>query len=187
MAKTCCGSSVGVLIEDQEGRLLMIERGWWPLGAAPVAGHVYDAHHDAAQAAVAETEEEVGLTVTGVPTLLWEGRLPNRCASLPADPPGHYWWLYHAQAAGELRPAPGEARGAGWYTPEQVDQMAQATVDHAAAGRSTDTLPADALEAVWVEHLVQVGWISAARDLEAVARLYTTPPPAFWRGGRPTA
>ena len=40
---TCCGTSVGVLITDSDGRLLMIERGWWPRGIAPVAGHVYDA------------------------------------------------------------------------------------------------------------------------------------------------
>ncbi|WP_077688828.1 MULTISPECIES: NUDIX hydrolase [Nocardiopsis] len=138
-AKRCCGTSVGILIEDQADRLLMVTRGWWPKGTAPVAGHVRDAHTSVAEALVAEVQEETGLHVTGS-GLLWEGHLPNLCASLPALPdPGHYWWVAAATAEGTLTPAPGETKGAAWYTRRQVRTMARTTLAHYRNGG----LPAD--------------------------------------------
>ncbi|MBV2364232.1 NUDIX domain-containing protein [Streptomonospora nanhaiensis] len=186
MARACCGTSVGVLITDPRGRLLMIQRGWWPIGVAPVAGHVRDEHDDPAAAVVAETAEEVGLTVVGDPALLWEGRLPNLCASLPADPPGHYWWLYRATATGTVRPAEGETKGAAWYTPDQVRALAGKTVAYARSGGTADGQPADSLEAVWVELLTRSGDLSpTVYDLADVEWLYTSAPPEYWLGGRP--
>lgn len=180
---TCCGSSVGVLITDAAARLLMIERGWWPRGIAPVAGHVYDAHADAAQAAVAEVKEEVGLSVVGEPRLLWEEHRANRCASPPASPPGHYWWIYTATATGDLHPAPGETRGADWYAPAEVQTLARRTIAFARTGRPATDQPSGSLEAVWVEHLARIGLLDvAARDLDPIRRLYSTPPRVYWRG-----
>lgn len=181
----CCGTSVGVLVHDDTDRLLMIERGWWPIGIAPVAGHVADAHDTVAEALSAEVSEEVGLTVVGTPELLWEGHRPNLCQSLPAQPiPGHYWWLYRATATGELTPAPNETRGAAWYTQAEVRALAERTIAHAHGcipGADFEARPG--LEAVWVAHLAQIGMITATpTDLAAVARLYTTPPPEYWMG-----
>lgn len=179
----CCGTSVGILIANED-RLLMIERGWWPVGIAPVAGHVRDAHETVADALHAEVAEEVGLTVVGAPTLLWEGHRPNLCQSLPATPPGHYWWLYRATATGTLTPAAGETRGAAWYTPTQVQDLANRTIAHAHGHITADEFATrPGLEAVWVAHLAQLGLITAdAADLAAVAQLYTTPPPEYWMG-----
>ncbi len=200
MPQRCCGTSVGVLIQDEQSRVLMIERGWWPLGIAPVAGHVYDAHTDAAQALVAEVREEVGLQVTGA-KLLWEGHLPNRCASLPADPPGHYWWVYRASATGTLTPAAGETKGAAWYTLDQLNHLAARTLEHARGATTTEEFAAKpGLEAVWCELLARVVDVEearpggrlvingAGRDLrpyeEPVRDLYTQAPPQYWKGGR---
>lgn len=179
----CCGTSVGILITDQQGRLLMIERGWWPVGIAPVAGHVRDAHDTVAEALAAEVSEEVGLTVVGTPELLWEGHRPNLCQSLPATPvPGHYWWLYRADTTGELAPDPDETKGAAWYTQAEVHALAERTIAHAHGHIPADAYEATpGLEAVWVAHLATLGTITATpTDLAAVERLYTTAPPEYW-------
>lgn len=182
-ARRCCGSSVGGLITDAAGRLLMIERGWWPIGTAPVAGHVHDAHADPAAALRAEVAEEVGLEVTSH-ALIWQGRLPNLCASLPAEPePGHDWWLYRATATGQLAPAEGETRGAAWYTPREVARAADATIAHARAERPAAELGHTALEAVWVELLHRAGTLQVSvDDRAAVEWLYITPPEHYWLG-----
>ncbi|WP_017590814.1 NUDIX hydrolase [Nocardiopsis ganjiahuensis] len=185
--KRCCGTSVGVLITDAQDRLLMITRGWWPKGTAPVAGHVRDAHTDVAAALVAEVEEEVGLTVTGS-GLLWEGHLPNLCASLPATPrPGHYWHLARATAEGTVTAAPGETKGAAWYTPDQVRTMARTTLAHYRSGGVAADQPDASLEAVWLRLLFEAGllpWLSED-DLALAEKAYSTAPGEYWLGGRP--
>jgi ADP-ribose pyrophosphatase YjhB (NUDIX family) len=186
-AKRCCGTSVGILIEDQEQRLLMVTRGWWPKGTAPVAGHVRDAHTSVAEALVAEVQEETGLTVTGS-GLLWEGHLPNLCASLPALPnPGHYWWVAAATAEGTLTPAPGETKGAAWYTRAEIDALAQATLDHYRSGGIPADQPDDSLETVWLRLLWETGrlpWLDED-DLAVAEKAYSTAPSEYWLGGRP--
>ena len=185
--KRCCGTSVGVIITDECDRMLMITRGWWPKGIAPVAGHVRDEHTSVAAALVAEVSEEVGLTVTGS-GLVWEGHLPNLCASLPAVPtPGHYWHLATATAEGTVVAAPGETRGAAWYTREQVDALATATLDHYRAGGTAAEQPDASLEAVWLRLLFEAGrlpWLTRD-DLALAERAYATAPGEYWLGGRP--
>jgi NUDIX domain. len=179
----CCGTSVGVIITAPDGRLLMITRGWYPTGIAPVAGHVADAHTDAVSALSAEVSEEVGLTVTGEPTLLWAGWLPNLCQSLPATPvPGHHWWLYRATATGTLRPAAGETRGAAWYTQAEVAQLAARTLDYARGKISeAEWKISPGLEPVWCHLLTTAGLLDlTGAEVAHVRRLYTTPPTEYW-------
>lgn len=178
----CCGTSVGAIITDGADRLLMVTRGWYPTGIAPVAGHVLDAHTDAAAALAAEVAEEVGLTVTGH-RVLWQGWLPNLCASPPAQPiPGHHWVLATATATGTLRPAAGETRGAAWYTPEQVRALAARTLAYA-RGQITaaEWEISPGLEPVWCHLLTTAGLLDLTGAEVALARrLYTTPPDAYW-------
>ncbi|MEU3017179.1 NUDIX domain-containing protein [Nocardiopsis sp. NPDC007018] len=184
--KRCCGTSVGVIITDEADRLLMVTRGWWPKGTAPVAGHVKDAHTDVAGALVEEVQEEVGLTVTGS-GLVWEGQLPNLCASLPHQPvAGHYWHLAVATAEGEVTPAPGETKGARFYARTEVDALAEATLAHYRTGGETATQPDDSLEAVWLRLLHEAGrlsWVSED-DLALAEKAYSTAPGEYWLGGR---
>lgn len=185
--KRCCGTSIGVIITDAQDRLLMVTRGWWPKGTAPVAGHVKDAHTDVAGALVAEVQEEVGLTVTGS-GLVWEGHLPNLCASLPAEPrPGHYWHLATATAEGTVVAAEGETQGAAWYTPAEVTTLAAATLAHYRAGGLPADQPDNSMEAVWLRLLHEAGrlpWMSET-DLALAERAYSTAPGEYWLGGRP--
>lgn len=182
----CCGTSVGVIIADPAENVLMITRGWFPVGVAPVAGHVADAHTDAAAAAVAETQEETGLTLTAQRTL-WRGWLPNLCASPPAAPvPGHHWTLVAATAVGDLTPDPTETRGAAWYAPAEVSALAQRTLAHAYGEVGAEEFAAaPGLEPVWVEHLATAGRLEISEsDRAMVRRLYTTPPDTYWTGER---
>ena len=186
-AKRCCGTSIGVIIENERHHLLLVTRGWWPKGTAPVAGHVKDEHTNVAAALVAEVEEEVGLAVTGS-GLLWEGHLPNLCASLPHLPrPGHYWHLAIAMAEGRIVPAEGETKGARFYSPVEVNALAHATLDHYRNGGHPAGQPDDSLEAVWLRLLWQAGRLSwlTTHDLELAESAYTTPPPEPWLGDRP--
>ena len=185
--KRCCGTSVGVIITDEFDRLLMVTRGWWPKGTAPVAGHVKDAHTDVAAALVAEVEEEVGLTVTGH-RMIWDGHLPNLCASLPHEPKaGHYWHLATATAVGEIVAAPGETKGARFYSRMQVRALADATLAHYRAGGLAADQPDASLEAVWLRLLFEakrLPWLTED-DLALAEKAYSTAPGEYWLGGRP--
>lgn len=182
----CCGTSVGVLVHDDTDRLLMITRGWYPTGVAPVAGHIADEHTNAVAALTAEVREETGLTVTSH-RVLWEGWLPNLCQSLPALPiPGHRWVVAAATAVGELTPDPEETRGASWYTPAEVQTLARRTLAYGRGEVSQGAYQTSpGLEAVWLRHLATAGLLRLSSDDLAVAeRLYTTPPAEYWTGDR---
>src|SRR5699024_7726545 len=93
MTWICDGKSAATLIYDEAGRLLAHTRATAPAGIAlGPAGHVDDVHPGATHidAAVCETEEEYGLTVTpGDLDLVLHRWLPNRCgADIPALPHG---------------------------------------------------------------------------------------------------
>ncbi|MEV2278533.1 NUDIX domain-containing protein [Nocardiopsis sp. NPDC049922] len=182
----CCGTSVGARVRRRTTtgwEYLLIGRAWWPIGQAPVAGHVYDAHTDVIDALVAEMREESGLKVVSH-TLLYEAHLTNLCQSPPAEPtPGHHWWLYDVQATGELTPDPEETTGARWVDATELQGLADVTVSHALAAGHARDLPAQSLEAVWVAHFAATGDITATpAALTAVERLYSTPPDEYWRG-----
>lgn len=184
----CCGTSVGALIHDEDGRLLMIERAWHPVGIAPVAGHVRDAHTDPVSALVEETAEEVGLVATGHRMLVRDLWLPNLCASPPAVIPGHLWDLAEVDAAGELSPDPTETRGAAFYTADEQAELARRTLAYAYGDISETEYTADpGLEAVWMELLHTARRLPihlSQRDLAMVRRVYTTPPHNYWNGER---
>lgn len=182
--KRCCGSSVGARVRRHTPsgwEYLLIGRAWWPIGQAPVAGHVYDAHTDVIDALIAEMREEVGLTVVSH-RLLHEVRMTNLCQSPPAVPiPGHHWWLYDVQATGELAPALEETTGARWVGDSELQYLADITITHALTGGHARDLPHEALEAVWVAHFATTGDISASSTaLTAVERLYATEPDTYW-------
>ncbi|SHK96317.1 NUDIX domain-containing protein [Nocardiopsis flavescens] len=185
----CPGDSVGLIstrtAPSGVTELLMIEREWWPIGWACIAGHVKDAHADAPSAVVAEASEEAGVRVTRLRSVrrVW---LPNLCQSPPwtAPPgPGHLWELFEGDAEGDPTPAPGETSAAAWVPLPEVQALAEVTMAHALAGGAARDLPRRALEAVWVEHLAELGYITATAEARrAVARLYTTPPDEYWIG-----
>lgn len=168
--RPCDHASVGVLISSPTG-FLMFERATPPAGIAPVAGHL-DHHGTPEQAAHAEATEEVGLTVTHLNLVLNEWR-PNRCRRTPTREVGHHWWVFHAQATGNLNPSPREVHAPRWLRPEQLQHHAQRTADHA-AGRINrhDFEQHPGLEPVWVRFLHTLRLITLPRaDLENIDAL----------------
>jgi ADP-ribose pyrophosphatase YjhB (NUDIX family) len=170
MPKDCDNASVGVLIV-RDGRLLMFDRNTEPVGCAPVAGHVFDAHTSYDDAARAEVAEELGLTVETLeltPVGGWRG---NRCRRLPGpNGVGHQWRVYLATVSGDLKPSPRETRNARWLDPAHLQQLARWTVMHARGEISADEFAADpGIEPVWCRFLMDLGFIRlSAADLDRV-------------------
>lgn len=165
--KTCDNHVVGVLIADDTGRLLMFQRATPPAGIAPVAGHV-EHHGSVVDAALAEVREEVGLDVIAL-RRVHAVLLPDSCGS--RDLPGpegfdHHWTVFWATRwTGQVCADEREARRPTWYTPAQVQALADYTVSYAhGTVPDTEFTTAPGLEPVWVLHLHRLGMIRVGVD-----------------------
>lgn len=121
--RKCPDGSVGVIIKNKEGKILMLERKTEPLGWAPVAGHL-DGEEPEKQA-VAETLEEVGLTIKKMKKILGPVEINNLCGR-PKDNlikyNHHDWWIYET-ADWEGEPKSGEPNKIGevkWVDPSGI-------------------------------------------------------------------
>ncbi|WP_017596408.1 NUDIX domain-containing protein [Nocardiopsis potens] len=186
--KVCDQRTIGAIITDTEGRLLMITRGTAPAGIAPVAGHwdlAPGTDHDGLtgpeDVVREEVAEEVGLTATAVrPTAVRDVWIPTWCRRrLPdgAAEHGHRWTVYTATVTGILAPDSRETRGAAWYSAAEVEALAERTAAYAAGSIPEEQWQArPGLEPVWVLIYARLGHIAlAAGDLEAIASLARTP------------
>nr|WP_012954664.1 NUDIX hydrolase [Nocardiopsis sp. 90127]ABD48740.1 pSQ10.17c [Nocardiopsis sp. 90127] len=178
MTKTCCKTSVGVLIFSADRtELLMIERGTLPAGIAPVAGHgdLTTEHPTFEAAARAEVREEVGLEVTGLTRLPVGGYHPGRCRRPGST--GHKWEVFEATVTGELAASEREVRRAGWWSLGDLQHLAERTADHAAGLITADDFAlTPGLEPVWCHWLHELGYIDLpAVDLDAIEALAATP------------
>ena len=122
MAKVCDHTSVGMLVWRNE-QLLLIERMKYPFGFAVPAGHV-DEDATFEDAAARELREEVGLDATGL-NLVAEGRKENPCRR--EDGSWHFWKMYEVTATGEVLPSDEETKKVGWYTKEEIKELAMRT------------------------------------------------------------
>jgi 8-oxo-dGTP pyrophosphatase MutT (NUDIX family) len=159
--KRCDNKSVGIIIRNSEGSIVLLKRARFPFGYAPVAGHVDD-HGSVEQAAVDETIEEVGLTITTEdlqPTAIAETRFNNRCRRQGGT--FHDWWVFIVDHfSGSITPSEEETKGADWYTMDKVRQL----VDRTELYRTQKIDEAEweanpGLEEIWVDMLQQLGLI----------------------------
>ena len=145
--KACDNTSVGMIIR-KDGKLLLIERKKPPYGFAPPAGHVDD-HGSYEQAAKDEVEEEVGLNVKNL-RLIAEGKRENYCRRKGGT--WHYWKLYEAEVEGELKRSEDETKQAGWYLPEQVEELTRRTEKYLADEISEEEWRGNpGLETTWLQ------------------------------------
>lgn len=148
--RRCDGHSVGVIVADDYGRVLIGDRADGA-GAAPVAGHVYDDHSGPRTAAIDEVREETGLTVTRLTfiTSCWRA---NRCRRGDGpDGPGHTWYLYRARAAGQLQVDPGSYRDVRWAGIHELRTLAARTVDYTRGELpESEWAAAPGIEPVWL-------------------------------------
>ncbi len=91
----CPGKSVGAVIRDKDGAILVLYRKKRPLGLALPAGHINEGETppDAMQR---EVYEETGLEVKRYREVL-HGTFPNPCSRTDAagkSYDGHEWWVY---------------------------------------------------------------------------------------------
>lgn len=122
MADKCNHTSVGMLVYQGDD-LLLIERAKPPYGYAVPAGHVDD-NEEYLTAAIRELREEVGLNTEDL-ELVTEGRKENPCRR--EDGIWHYWKIYKVEVTGELERSESETKQAGWFTPEQVQELGNRT------------------------------------------------------------
>lgn len=170
--KACDGHSVGVIIINAEGQVLIGDR-TDGAGAAPIAGHVYDAHPSPRAAARAEVLEEVGLTVTTL-TEITSGYRANRCKRGDGPTgPGHTWHIYRARAAGQLDVDPGSYTGIRWADADELRALTERTIAYA-RGRVQAAEWADrpGIELVWVLWLQMAAIVDVPRHaLEQIERV----------------
>lgn len=162
MAKSCDHTSVGVVLRDQEGRFALLKRALFPVGIAPAAGHI-DNHGGPEKAAEDEVSEELGVSVRGKlqRTTIYDRRVDNKCRREGGD--YHHWSVFEAtiEPTG-LRPSPDETKGAGWYTLEQLQTLANRTESYHAGNISKEDWEAyPSLEEVWVPFLQELGYIDS--------------------------
>src|SRR3981081_8933 len=121
----CDHTSVGVIIENEQGEIALVQRARFAAGIAPPAGHIDD-HGFPEQAAVDEVSEELGLTlaIEGLSrTVIQRRHVNNPCRRMGGD--HHNWWIYKAaNFEGNLLPNADETKGAGWYDNEQLQHLA---------------------------------------------------------------
>jgi 8-oxo-dGTP pyrophosphatase MutT (NUDIX family) len=160
-SKPCDNKSVGIIVRNPDGAIALLKRARFPFGYAPVAGHVDD-HGSPAQAAVDETIEEIGLTITTEdlhPTEIAATRFNNHCRRRGGT--FHDWWVFTVDHyGGYITPSAEETEGADWYTVEEIQQLADRTVQYQAQMiEQQDWIDSPGLEENWVTMLQQLGII----------------------------
>jgi hypothetical protein len=168
--KVCDNASVGIIIKGHDGRYLFFDRKTFPPGTASAAGHVFDEHSGYRDAAAAEVNEELGLTVETL-TLLSGGWRGNKCRRRPGPRGvGHQWEIYLAEVSGELNPSTRKTKNVRWLTQSQLQKLTDRTVAYA-DGRVTDAqfTAQPGIEPVWVQWLADAGLITASP--EALAKI----------------
>ena len=130
MAKICDNTSVGVIIKNRQGGLLLIERKSWPYGMALPAGHLDG--DDPEKGAVREIAEEVGLHILKQKLVL-EKDYDNPCRRTDDD--HHRWYVYEAtEWTGEpfIREEEEEkVRKIDWFGADDLKLLAKRTEDFA--------------------------------------------------------
>jgi len=160
MAKVCDNQSVGVIIEDGD-KIAFLKRANFPIAIAPPAGHVDD-HGSPEQAAMDEVNEEVGLTIAPgdlLQTAIYGQRVNNPCGRAGGD--HHVWWIFRATTfEGTLTPDPEETQGAGWYTREQIQELAGKTKRFQKGEITDEQWQKDpGLEEVWLDFMTSLGYV----------------------------
>ena len=145
--------SVGAIVEDECGRIFLLDRRYEPYGFAGMAGHV-DAGEDPLEALMREGREEIGAFLRDV-TLVCEEEVPwNHCRNDGVHRIGvHYWHLYRATVhSSDIKVDPHEAKRSDRFTRDEVrsGRYERGGVSHTLV-----------LEPVWKHWFERVGIITA--------------------------
>ncbi len=152
MIERCDNKSVGVIISNNSGELLLIDRAKFPFGLAAPAGHV-DQHGSPEQTAINEVLEEVGinLSINSLVKVIENRRIQNKCRRPEGD--YHDWTVFAAQTnINEITPSLDETRGAKWYSNIELQEIAQNTINE----KTDDN---KVFEAIWLDFLIELNYL----------------------------
>lgn len=141
-------TSVGLIVEDKDGKFLIIERMKYPFGFAAPAGHLDGDTFEAGL--VREVKEEVGLDVQKYKKVL-DQRFDNPCRREGGN--WHHWQVYRADEwSGEVKRSPDETKQALWLSRSEIGALAERTEAYVRGKISESEWQArPGLEAVWYE------------------------------------
>ena len=112
--------SAGIIIQNSQNEILMIDRANYPYGWACPAGHI-DEGETPDQAVVREAKEETGLELIDHELLLHEYISWNECA---LGEKGHDWFVFRALGwEGEVKQAEKEAKAIKWQPIDELDKL----------------------------------------------------------------
>ena len=124
MVKICDHTSVGILVFNNEGEILLNERKRLPYAFAPPAGHL---DGDEKLAGIKrELLEEDGIEVLKLKSVL-ESKEFNPCRRKEGN--WHLWHVFRAEKwQGKLKPSKDETKSkTGWYSQEELNNLALKT------------------------------------------------------------
>ncbi len=109
--------SVGVIIKNNQGKILMIDRTFFPMGWACPAGHV-DEGESPEHALIREFKEETNLDIKKYKLLIHEYVDWNKCIK---GAKGHDWYVYEiTDWSGEIIQNKLEENAIKWVTKEEI-------------------------------------------------------------------
>ncbi len=112
--------TVGAIIKNKKGEILMIDRAYFPFGWACPAGHA-DEGETTAQTLIREVKEESNLDIKKFKLLFHEYIPWNECVQGVV---GHDWYLYEVEDwVGEIAGDKQETKGIGWYSMEDIKNL----------------------------------------------------------------
>ena len=111
--------SVGAVIRDKEGKILLVDRAIFPPGLAGIAGHL-DEGEKPEEAITREIGEEANLAVKKLRLLLHNFVDWNECSR---GVKGHEWYVFEAECAGTPEKNDRESKSIGYYSVEELKKI----------------------------------------------------------------
>lgn len=113
-------TSVGAIIKNKEGKILMIDRAAFPYGWACPAGHMNQGETPE-QALIREIKEEVNLDIKN-PKLLFHQFIDwNKCVK---GIKGHDWYVYEiGDWSEEVERSKRETKDIGWFSVKEIRNL----------------------------------------------------------------
>ena len=124
MAKVCDNTSVGIIVRNDAGDILVIERKKFPFGHAAPAGHI-DEFGSPELAARGELKEEVNLSIVSMELVIENQLVSNHCRRFGGD--HHYWWVFDAVVEGEIVPSATETKNVFFANADTLQRLAAQT------------------------------------------------------------